>query len=157
MIKTNAMRILETAGVEFQAYEYDAKQGIDALSIAKYLDKSPDQIFKTLVAEASPAEHFVFVIPASSTLDLKKAAKAARVKQVSMLPQKRLLPLTGYIHGGCSPIGMKKAFPTFIDETAILFDHICVSGGKIGVTLEVEPQSLSNLIQAPFVDITTGI
>ena len=154
MIKTNVMRILETAGIAFQAYEYDATEGVDAVSVAGYLHKSADQIFKTLVVEASPAEHFVFVISAASTLDLKKAAKVAGVKQVSMLPQKRLLPLTGYVHGGCSPIGMKKSFPTFIDETAILFDTICVSGGKIGVTIELAGQALADLIGASFCDIT---
>ena len=154
MIKTNVMRILESAKVDFIPYEYSCKQGVDAVSVAKYLNKSVDQVFKTLVVEASVTEHFVFVIPASATLDLKKAAKVAQVKQVSMLPQKRLLPLTGYVHGGCSPVGMKKAFPTFIDETAILFDTICVSGGKIGVTLELSAQSLASLIGATFMDIT---
>ena len=154
MQKTNAMRLLEDGGVTFQSYEYDATQGVDAVSVARYLQKPTEQIFKTLVTEGNPREYFVFVVPAGSELDLKKAAKAAGQKSLSMLPQKRLLPVTGYIHGGCSPIGMKKDFPVFIDETAILFDTICVSGGKVGLTLEVDPNQLAAFVKAPFVDLT---
>ena len=156
--KTNVMRILESANIPFTAYEYDVKLGIDALSVARQLQKMPEQVFKTLVTQSPTQthsfEHFVFVIPAANELDLKKAAQAAKVKNLEMLPMKNLLPLTGYIHGGCSPIGMKKPFPTFIDETAILFDTICVSGGKLGGTIELNPNQLSDFIQAPFYDLT---
>ena len=159
--KTNVMRVLESAGIPFTAYNYDAKLGIDARSVATQLNKMPEQVFKTLVTQSPTQthsfEHFVFVIPAANELDLKKAALAAKVKNLEMLPMKNLLPLTGYIHGGCSPIGMKKPFQTFIDETAILFDTICVSGGKIGVTIEINPNQLSEFIHAPCCDLTKGI
>ena len=152
------MRVLESAGIPFTAYNYDAKLGIDARSVATQLNKMPEQVFKTLVTQSPTQthsfEHFVFVIPAANELDLKKAALAAKVKNLEMLPMKNLLPLTGYIHGGCSPVGMKKTFPTFIDETAVLFDTICVSGGKIGVTIEINPNQLSEFIHAPLCDLT---
>ena len=156
--KTNVMRVLENAGIPFTAYNYDAKLGIDARSVAKQLNKMPEQVFKTLVTQSPTQthsfEHFVFVIPAANELDLKKAALAAKVKNLEMLPMKNLLQLTGYVHGGCSPIGMKRPFPTFIDETAILFDTICVSGGKIGVTIEISSNQLSEFAHAPFCDLT---
>lgn len=158
MIKTNAMRILETAKVPFKAYEYDPKEGIDAVSVAHYLNKPVEQVFKTLVTEAPTNQHgfdhYVFVIPANSELDVKKAAHAAGVKSLEMMPLKKLTPLTGYVHGGCSPVGMRKAFPTFIDETAILFDTFCVSGGKIGLTLELNAEQLAQAISATFADLT---
>ena len=94
------------------------------------------------------------MIPGPETLDLKKAARAAKVKSIAMIPQKKLLPLTGYIHGGCSPVGMKKSLPTFLDETAILYDTICVSAGKVGTNVEVSPESLADYISAPMVDLT---
>lgn len=157
-VKTNAMRILENADVSFTAYEYDPKQGIDAKSVATSIGKPQEQVFKTLVTQSPTQEHsfehFVFVIPASQELDLKKAAYAAGVKSLEMLPLKKLLPLTGYVHGGCSPVGMKKSFPTFIDETALLFDTFCVSGGKIGLTLELNAEKLAALIGAQFSDLT---
>ena len=157
-VKTNVMRILESEKVSFKAYEYDPKQGIDAKSGASSVKKPQEQVFKTLVTQSPTQEHsfehFVFVIPAANELDLKKAALAAKVKNLEMLPMKNLLPLTGYIHGGCSPIGMKKPFQTFIDETAILFDTICVSGGKIGVTIEIGSNQLSEFVHAPFCDLT---
>ena len=158
MLKTNTMRILETAGVQFKVYEYDPKEGVDAGAVAKYVNRPAEQVFKTLVTEAPTDQHsfqhFVFVIPANTELDVKKAAKAAGVKSLEMMPLKKLLPLTGYIHGGCSPVGMKKAFPTFIDETAILFETFCVSGGKIGLTLELNAEQLAQAINAKFADLT---
>lgn len=156
MQKTNAMRLLEEANISFIPYEYDVVQGVDAMSVAKYLNKPTEQIFKTLVTEGNPREHFVFVIPAGCELDLKKAARVVGQKGLTMLPQKRLLSTTGYIHGGCSPIGMKKMFPTFIDEAAELFDTICISGGKVGLTLELNPKELAAFIRAFFVDLTQG-
>ena len=158
MIKTNAMRILETAHVPFKVYEYDPKEGVDAVAVAKYVNRPAEQVFKTLVTEAPTDQHsfqhFVFVIPANCELDVKKAAKAANVKSLEMMPLKKLTPLTGYIHGGCSPVGMKKDFPTFIDETAILFETFCVSGGKIGLTLELNAEQLAQAINAQFADLT---
>lgn len=154
--KTNAIRLLENGNVPFRFYEYDVSDGrIDGKSIAEKIGESPDQVFKTLVTQAPPGkDYFVFVVPASGELDLKKAAKACGRKSIEMIPQKLLFPLTGYIHGGCSPIGMKKLFPTFIDETAILFDKICVSGGRIGTNLGLEPEKLATFINAQFVDLT---
>ena len=155
-IKTNAIRLLENAGIVFTAHEYDVSDGrIDGKSIAEKIGESPDQVFKTLVTQAPPGkDYFVFVVPASGELDLKKAAKACGRKSIEMIPQKLLFPLTGYIHGGCSPIGMKKLFPTYIDETAILFDKICVSGGRIGTNLGLNPEELAAFINAQFVDLT---
>ena len=158
MIKTNAMRILETAKVSFKVYEYDPKEGVDAIAVAHYVNKPTEQVFKTLVTEATTGQHgfnhFVFVIPSDKELDVKKAAKAAGVKSLEMMPLKKLTPLTGYIHGGCSPVGMKKEFPTFIDETAVLFETFCVSGGKVGLTLELNAEHLAQAIQAQFADLT---
>ena len=158
MLKTNAMRILDTAKIKYRVYEYNPEQGVDAVSVAKYVQKQVEQVFKTLVTQASDGKHgflhFVFVVPANSELSVKKAAHAAGVKDLEMLPLKKLLPLTGYIHGGCSPVGMKKLFPTFIDETAILFDTICLSGGKIGLTLELNAEDLASAIGAKFADLT---
>ncbi|MBE6403108.1 MAG: Cys-tRNA(Pro) deacylase [Lentisphaeria bacterium] len=152
--KTNAIRLLENSGIAFTAHEYDTTDGeIDARSIARKLGVEEDRVFKTLVAENPDKEHFVFVVPAAGSLNLKKAAKTAGVKSIAMIKQKELLPLTGYIHGGCSPIGMKKPFPTFIDETAILFDKIFVSGGKVGLNLEISPEDLAGFVNADFSDL----
>ena len=154
-VKTNAVRLLESAGVAFTVHEYPVDDGrIDARSIAEKLGRSTDEVFKTLVAESPAHEHFVFVIPAAGELDLKKAAQAADRKSIEMIPLKQLFPLTGYVHGGCSPVGMKKLFPTFIDETAQLFDVMFVSGGKIGVNLEIAPDVLCSFVQARYVDLT---
>ena len=111
-------------------------------------------MFKTLVAVSNTAEKLVFVIPVSTTLDLKKAAKAAGVKSVEMLPQAELLPLTGYVHGGCSPIGMKKQFRTFVDETAALWDSIVFSAGRRGCQVDMDPNKLAELVSASFLDLT---
>lgn len=155
MDKTNAMRLLEAADIGFRAFEYNADDGkLDACSVAAKIGEPPEQVFKTLVAEAAGPLYFVFVIPAAAELDLKKAARAAGVKNIAMLHLKQLLPLTGYVHGGCSPVGMKKTLPTFIDETAILFGHICVSGGRVGLNLAVEPEALAGITGAEFADLT---
>ena len=154
-MKSNAMRLLEENSIAFVPHEYDISDGqIDGCSIARKLGKSEDEVFKTLVTEAPGPEYFVFVVPVSGELNLKKAARAAKVKSIEMIPLKKLLPLTGYIHGGCSPIGMKKKFPTFIDETAILFDRMFVSGGYVGLNLEIAPEELAGFIEAEFADIT---
>ena len=153
--KTNALRLIETAGTEFTSYEYDVSDGrIDALSIAEKINRSKDEVFKTLVTETQEHEYLVFVVPAAGELDLKKAAKVAGKKSIDLIPLKKLLPLTGYIHGGCSPVGMKKLFPTFIDESAILFETICVSGGRVGLNIAIDPEQLASLINADFADLT---
>ena len=153
--KTNALRLAESAGLLINAYEYDISDNrIDANSIAEKIQRPPEEVFKTLVTQAPGHEYFVFIVPANGELDLKKAAKAAGKKSIEMIPQKELLPLTGYIHGGCSPIGMKKVLPTFLDETAILYDTICVSAGKVGTNVELNPESLAEYVSAPMVDLT---
>ena len=154
--KTNAIRLLENGNVPFRFYEYDVSDGrIDGKSIAEKIGESPDQVFKTLVTQAPPGkDYFVFVVPASGELDLKKAAKACGRKSIEMIPQKLLFPLTGYIHGGCSPLGMKKLFPTFIHETAQLFDSICVSAGRRGFQMEVNPETILRMTGAAYVDLT---
>ena len=154
MEKTNVLRLLDNAGISYRALEYSAEDGkIDALSIAEKTGIPPEQCFKTLVTENPAHEHFVFVMPATAGLDLKKAAKASHSKSIAMILQKTLLPLTGYIHGGCSPIGMKKLFPTFIEETAQLYEEIGVSGGRIGLTVVINPLDLATFIGAQFADL----
>lgn len=152
--KTNAMRLLEVNNVVYRSHEYDPEKAISALEVAKSLNENPEQVFKTLVTTSKSKNHYVFVIPGNAELDLKKAAKAAGEKFIELIPQRELLPLTGYIHGGCSPIGMKKQFATFIDETALLFDSIIISGGRIGFQVELNPNDLAELIQANFYDLT---
>lgn len=153
--KTNALRLAESAGLLFTAYEYDTSDGrIDAIAISEKIGRPQEEVFKTLVTQAPGHEYFVFIVPAANELDLKKAAKAAARKSIEMIPMKELLPLTGYVHGGCSPLGMKKLFPTVIDESAILFDTICVSGGRIGLNIAVNPEKLAEVINAEFADIT---
>lgn len=153
MEKTNVSRLLDLNGIDYVMYEYNPEV-TDGKEVAKLVNKPSDMVFKTLVTVVGVKDYRVFVIPLSSTLDLKKAAKSAEVKSVEMLKQKELLPLTGYIHGGCSPIGMKKPFKTFIDETALLFDSICVSAGKVGKQIEISPIKLKDFINAEFKDLT---
>lgn len=153
--KTNAIRLLEASGVECVEKHYDISDGlIDAVSVARKIGEDAEQVFKTLVTHSGRNEYFVFVVPAAGELDLKKAARTAKCKSIEMIPLKQLLPLTGYVHGGCSPIGMKKQFPTFIDESAQLFDHICVSGGCVGCNIAVSPEKLADFLNAEFSDIT---
>jgi Cys-tRNA(Pro)/Cys-tRNA(Cys) deacylase len=121
--------------------------------VAGYLNQDVEQVFKTLVTKAASGAYYVFDIPVAENLDLKKAAKAVGEKSIAMIAQKELLPLTGYIHGGCSPLGMKKQFPTVFHETAELFDTICVSAGKIGYQVEVSPVDLVALLDATMADI----
>jgi Cys-tRNA(Pro)/Cys-tRNA(Cys) deacylase len=154
MEKTNVMRLLEQKKIPYTPYAYEPAV-TDGPSVARQIGKSPDEVFKTLVTAAGTGAHFVFVIPVSASLDLKKAAKAAGVKAVAMLKQKDLLPLTGYVHGGCSPIGMKKPLITVIDETALLFDRIIVSAGKVGCQVGLDPHQLAALTGAAFADLTT--
>ena len=149
--KTNAMRILDSLGIPYDFYLYDNVGS--AAEIAAALGVPPDELYKTLVTVGRSGRHYVFMLRCDGELDLKKAARAAGEKAVEMIPQKELLPLTGYVHGGCSPVGMKKPFPTFIDETAILYDRICVSGGKVGLNISVDPQRLADFLSAEFVPL----
>ncbi len=154
MTKTNALRLLEQAEIEFEPHEYPVNDGkIDAVSVAAKLGFPPEQCFKTLVTQSPDNGNYVFVIPGSCELDLKKAAKAAGCKSIEMIPSKKLLPLTGYIHGGCSPVGMKKSLPTFIDEIAVIYDFIAVSGGRVGLNITVHPELLAEFIDAGFADL----
>ncbi len=141
--KTNAMRILDQNNIPYKIHTYDISDDmIDGVSVAIKCGEDPEQVFKTLVTVGNDKNHYVFVIPVAEKLDLKECAKAVGVKNVEMIPQKELLGLTGYIHGGCSPIGMKKKFVTVFDETIILFDKIMVSGGRIGTQVEVFVEDL---------------
>jgi Cys-tRNA(Pro)/Cys-tRNA(Cys) deacylase len=150
--KTNAMRQLDRKKAVYTVYSYDGG-ALSGTEVAAALGQDPAHCFKTLVTVGRNGGYYVFMIPVAAELDLRKAASAAGEKSVAMLPQKELLPLTGYIHGGCSPIGMKKLYPTFIDESAQLFDAICVSAGKIGAQVELAPDALCGLVSAKYADL----
>lgn len=152
--KTNVMRELEQKGISYVPHEYDPEKAVSGKEVAEILNQDPEKVFKTLVCVAKSKDHYVFVIPVLAELNLKKAAKASGEKNIELIPQKELLPLTGYVHGGCSPIGMKKVFRTFFDETALLFDTIMVSGGKRGTQVEVNPNDFEKVIPASFADLT---
>lgn len=151
--KTNAMRILDKAKIPYTVHTYEAGEAVDGVTVAGKIGRPPEQVFKTLVTKGRDG-YFVFVLPAAAELDLKKAARAAGQKAVEMIPVKDLLKTTGYIRGGCSPVGMKKAFPTVIASEAEALDTIIVSAGRIGWQMELAPESLRNLIGASFGDIT---
>ena len=152
--KTNVMRVLEQKNIPYTPHAYDPDVGLDGVSVARQLGQDPSAVFKTLVARGASGGLYVFDIPVEANLDLKKAAKAVGEKSIAMIHQKELLPLTGYVHGGCSPVGMKKQYPTVFDETAELFDTICVSAGKIGFQVELSPAALMKLTNAPTADLT---
>lgn len=153
--KTNVMRALEQKGVPYTPHSYPCESGaVDGVTVASLIGKEPGQVFKTLVTRGAGGGYYVFDIPAQETLDLKKAAKAVGEKSIAMLKSAELLPLTGYVHGGCSPIGMKKPFPTVFDETAELWDTIVVSAGRIGAQVEAEPTALIALANASTADLT---
>ncbi len=152
MEKTNVSRLLDAAKIEYKMHTY-SNSITNGEEVAKTLSQDVEQVFKTLVTKANDKNYYVFCIPVNHSLDLKKAAKAVGVKSIEMIHQKELLPLTGYIHGGCSPIGMKKKFKTIINDTAILFDTICVSAGKVGYQIEIEPNTLAKYVEAEFIDI----
>ena len=151
--KTNVMRVLEQKGVAYTPHTYPTDGSIDGASVAGYLGQDPECVFKTLVARGASGGYYVFDIPVEDTLDLKKAAKAVGEKSIAMIHQKELLPLTGYIHGGCSPVGMKKQFPTVFHETAAQYGTVCVSAGKIGAQVECRPGDLIALLRAKTADI----
>lgn len=153
MFKTNVMRILDRAKIPYEGFSY-SETLTEGILIAEALGQDSTKVFKTLVTESGDGQHYVFVIPVAKTLDLKAAARAAGTKSVSMLKQKELLPLTGYIHGGCSPVGMKKPFKTVIDNSALNLEAFCVSAGKVGYQVKLSPKALSDFIGADFADIT---
>ena len=151
--KTNVMRTLEQKNIPYTAHTYDPEGPIDGVSVARILGEDPECVFKTLVTRGASGGYYVFDIPVAENLDLKKAAKAVGEKSIAMIQQKELLPLTGYVHGGCSPVGMKKQFPTVFHETAEILDTIMVSAGKIGYQVQCEPEKLLNLLNAKTADI----
>lgn len=151
--KTNAMRKLDAMKLAFQEYTYESDGTQTGVEIAAMLGQNAEQVFKTLVTVGRTGEHYVFMIPVADELDLKKAAKAVGEKSVEMVKSKELLGLTGYIHGGCSPIGMKKFFRTTVHETAVLYDTIIFSGGKIGYQIELPLSDLEKVIALQTADV----
>lgn len=153
--KTNVMRVLEQKKIAYSAHTYPHEEGVavDGVTVAKSMGFDPASVFKTLVARGAKGQYYVFDVPVAENLDLKKAAKAVGEKSIEMLHQKELLPLTGYVHGGCSPVGMKKLFPTVIDASAENLETMIVSAGKIGYQVELAPHDLAALVRAKFADI----
>ncbi len=151
--KTNVMRLLDSSKIEYLSHSYDADPSLSGEEIAGILGEECDKVFKTLVTVGKTGTHYVFVIPVNAELDLKKVAKVSGEKSIEMIKQKELLPLTGYVHGGCSPVGMKKHFATFFHETAILYDRIYVSAGKVGCQVELNPEELIKIVNAKTADL----
>ncbi len=151
--KTNVMRVLDGKKIPYTSHSYEPDATLTGEEIAGILGEDPDIVFKTLVTQGKSHSYYVFVVPVKEELDLKKAAKAAGEKDVSMIKQKELLPLTGYVHGGCSPIGMKKQFKTFIHETAPNYEKIFVSAGKVGMQIELLPDDLIKTVGCTIADI----
>lgn len=152
--KTNVMRILDQKKVKYNSYNYLKTGAISGMEVAKALDENPNLTFKTLVTVGKTNNHYVFLVPVNKELDLKKAAKAVNEKNIEMVKSKELLSLTGYIHGGCSPVGMKKIFKTVIDNTAKNYDKLIFSGGKIGYQVETTLDELKKVINFDLKDIT---
>ena len=151
--KTNVMRVLDGKKIPYESHSYTPDAAMSGEEIAGILGEDPSKVFKTLVTQGKSGAYYVFVVPVKEELDLKKAAKASGEKAVSMIKQKELLPLTGYVHGGCSPIGMKKQFPTFIHETVGQLDKIFVSAGKVGLQIELTPDDLIDVVGCKVADI----
>ena len=151
--KTNVMRVLDQKKIPYEHYSYDNSQAGSGAEVAKMLGQDPKKVYKTLVTVGKSKKNYVFVIPVEEELDLKKAAEAVGEKSIEMLKSKELLPLTGYVHGGCSPIGMKKSFSTVLHETAKTQDTIIFSAGKIGYQVEVSPNELAKVIRFTFADL----
>ena len=153
--KTNVMRILEQKNIPFTAHTYEHEEGVavDGVTVAAQLGQDPECVFKTLVARGASKGIYVFCIPVAENLDLKKAARAVGEKSIEMIHVKEINALTGYIRGGCSPVGMKKKYPTHFDETCILWDEIAVSAGARGHQMIVPPEALASLVDAVFADI----
>lgn len=151
--KTNVMRILEQKKLPYQSHTYVGTGAVSGVEVAKELGISPEKMFKTLVTVGRSGGHYVFVIPVAEELDLKKAAKCVGEKSIEMLKSKELLPLTGYVHGGCSPIGMKKTFPTVVHQTAEQLERFCFSAGKIGYQVEMKPEDLKKVVRFIYADV----
>lgn len=151
--KTNVMRVLDKAKINYSFRKYEQNASLTGGEIARILGEEPEKVFKTLVTVSKSKEHYVFMLPVEKELDLKKAARAAGEKNIEMIAQKELLSLTGYVHGGCSPIGMKKQFKTFIDESARQFDTIMFSAGKVGYQVEIATADAERLIPLCFADL----
>lgn len=153
-VKTNAMRILDAKKIPYELITYDSTDGrIDGVSVAEKIGRKTEEVYKTLVAQGASKNIYVFVIPVEAELDLKKAAKAAGEKKVEMIPVKDIQKWTGYIRGGCSPVGMKKEYKTFIDQSAAQLEAIVVSGGKIGVQMDVAVGDLQKITTAEIIDL----
>ncbi|PAD35849.1 Cys-tRNA(Pro) deacylase [Terribacillus saccharophilus] len=152
--KTNVMRMLNQKKVPYKSYSYADTDAISGTEVAEVLGQNPAQVFKTLVTVSKSTQYYVFVIPVEKELDLKRAAASVGEKSVRMLPAKELLPLTGYVHGGCSPIGMKKIFRTVVDETASDFESIIFSAGKIGYQVELTLSDLSKILSHKVTSLT---
>ena len=150
--KTNVMRVFDAAGVKYEHYSFDAKQKSGA-EAAREIGADSESVFKTLVTVGKSGEHYVFMIPVLSEMNLKLAAAAAGEKSVAMIKEKELLPLTGYVHGGCSPVGMKKQFRTFIDKSAERFDVIYFSGGKVGRQVSLDPRDLGKVVRIEYAEL----
>ncbi|MBQ9301529.1 Cys-tRNA(Pro) deacylase [Butyrivibrio sp.] len=153
--KTNVMRVLDGKKISYKSHMYEPDARLSGEEIAGILGEDADKVFKTLVTQGKTGQYYVFVIPVKEELDLKKAAKAVSEKSVSMIPQKELLPLTGYVHGGCSPIGMKKSFPTVIHESASNYEEIFFSAGKVGYQVEVAVKDIEKVVRYTFADVCT--
>ncbi len=155
MVKTNALRLLETAGIRTEVVEYTVDEDdLSGVHVAEVIGADPDTVFKTLVCRGDKNGICVFVIPVAAELDLKKCAAVSKNKRVEMIQVKELLGLTGYIRGGCTPVGMKKKYPTYFDETAVLFDEIYISAGMRGMQMKVNPEALAEYVGAEFCDLT---
>ena len=152
--KTNAMRVLDAAGATYEAHFFDCPEALCGVEVAQLLGLDADRVFKTLVTQGRSGEYYVFMIPVACELDLKKAAAAVGEKAVAMIKSRELLPLTGYVHGGCSPLAMTRQFPTVIDETAELHEHIVFSGGRIGCQIEMAPSNLGQVVPLTQADVT---
>lgn len=152
-VKTNAMRILDRNKIEYEINLYECKEFVDAVAIADQLGQPYESSFKTLVTVGKSGQHYVFVLPIARELDMKKAASAVGEKSVSMIPVKEITALTGYVRGGCTALGMKKAFPTVIDASARAFERIIISGGRIGAQIILAPDDLARAARADFADV----
>lgn len=153
--KTNALRQLDAKKIKYDTHTYDAPDGfLDGVSVARAVGQNPDQVYKTLVTQGVSKQCYVCVIPVAAELDLKKAARHFGEKKIEMLPSREITSVTGYIKGGCSPVGMKKLFPTAIHEKAAGLNQIVVSGGKVGLQMELAPSDLCQIIGASYADLT---
>ena len=153
-VKTNAIRIVETAKIDYVLHSYPCKEALDAVTVAGKIGADIERVFKTLVTEGKSGNYYVFVVPGAEELDLKKAAASVGEKSVSMIHVKDINKITGYIRGGCSPVGMKKNYVTVFDSTAELYEKIYVSAGKLGFQMEINPVDLCNLVSGKFCPIT---